>query len=92
MRTHSVIYSDVTLRLKVDSFGKEIITLNIADDSMENGTVQIVFHHSKNDDGRMRLALKAAADAFNSSWSYYNSPLSKIDEEEKTIIHEIRIG
>lgn len=92
MRNYSVLYSDDTFRLKVDSLGRDISTLNLVDESVDKGTIQIVFHHHNNDDGRMRLALKAAADAFNASWSYYNSPLSKVDEEEKTIIHEIRIG
>ena len=92
MRNYSVLYSDSTFRLKIDSLGHDLSTLNLVDDSVDKGTVQIVFHHPKDDNGRMRLALKAAADAFNASWSYYNSPLSKVDEEEKTIVHEIRIN
>lgn len=92
MRNYSVLYSDNTFRLKVDSLGRDISTLNLIDESVDKGTVQIVFHHSNDDGDRIRLALKAAADAFNASWTYYNSPLSKVDDEEKTIIHEIRIG
>lgn len=72
--------------------GSGISALRLIDGSQEKGEVQILFHHPENDDGRISFALKAAVEAFNRSWVYYNSLPPKSDDEDNAIIHEIRIG
>lgn len=92
MRNYNVLYSDKTFRLEFDPTNAHSTTLQMRDDGVDHGTIQIVFHHTPEDGDRTRLALKSAVDSFNSAWNYYNREQTKvirIDDETPAV--ELRI-
>lgn len=91
MRNYNVLYSDKTFRLEFDPTNAHSTTLQMRDDGSDHGTIQIVFIHSPEEGDRTRQALKAAVDAFNASWNYYNRPVTRVIIGDETPLTELRI-
>jgi hypothetical protein len=91
MRNYNVLYSDKSFRLETSLDNDHCTTLRLTDSSEEHGAVQILFHHMPEDADRMHIAMKSAADAFNSTWKYFHNETTRISADDEAPITEIKV-